>query len=110
MGKLGSNPLAGLAALGLGGLATPANTGGLNPAGKNAPVISLFRCRDIGTPYSVFARTILRRFELTISGNVTVQLWASRNPFTRILFIPTFQYCILLLEETLYHSRLILYM
>ncbi|XP_015109929.1 poly(rC)-binding protein 3 isoform X2 [Diachasma alloeum] len=32
MGKLGSNPLAGLAALGLGGLATPANTGGLNPA------------------------------------------------------------------------------
>lgn len=33
MGKLGSNPLAGLAALGLGGLATPANTGGLNPAG-----------------------------------------------------------------------------
>jgi hypothetical protein len=34
MGKLGSNPLAGLAALGLGGLATPANTGGLNPAGK----------------------------------------------------------------------------
>jgi len=35
MGKLGSNPLAGLAALGLGGLATPANTGGLNPAGKS---------------------------------------------------------------------------
>lgn len=34
MGKLGSNPLAGLAALGLGGLAAPANTGGLNPAGK----------------------------------------------------------------------------
>lgn len=34
MGKLGSNPLAGLAALGLGGLATPANTGGLNPAGE----------------------------------------------------------------------------
>ncbi|XP_023317799.1 poly(rC)-binding protein 3 isoform X3 [Trichogramma pretiosum] len=33
MGKLGSNPLASLAALGLGGLATPANTGGLNPAG-----------------------------------------------------------------------------
>ncbi|XP_057331947.1 poly(rC)-binding protein 3 isoform X3 [Microplitis mediator] len=33
MGKLGSNPLAGLAALGLGGLAAPANTGGLNPAG-----------------------------------------------------------------------------
>ncbi|KAK0168331.1 hypothetical protein PV327_002148 [Microctonus hyperodae] len=32
MGKLGSNPLAGLAALGLGGLATPANTGGLNHA------------------------------------------------------------------------------
>ncbi|CAG5088622.1 Similar to Pcbp3: Poly(rC)-binding protein 3 (Mus musculus) [Cotesia congregata] len=32
MGKLGSNPLAGLAALGLGGLAAPANTGGLNPA------------------------------------------------------------------------------
>ncbi|XP_024946408.1 poly(rC)-binding protein 2 isoform X2 [Cephus cinctus] len=32
MGKLGNNPLAGLAALGLGGLATPANTGGLNPA------------------------------------------------------------------------------
>ncbi|XP_058796496.1 poly(rC)-binding protein 3 isoform X2 [Phymastichus coffea] len=32
MGKLGSSPLAGLAALGLGGLATPANTGGLNPA------------------------------------------------------------------------------
>lgn len=35
MGKLGSNPLAGLAALGLGGLATPANTGGLNPAGTS---------------------------------------------------------------------------
>ncbi|KAI4473278.1 hypothetical protein M0802_016203 [Mischocyttarus mexicanus] len=34
MGKLGSNPLAGLAALGLGSLATPANTGGINPAGK----------------------------------------------------------------------------
>ncbi|XP_016840174.1 poly(rC)-binding protein 3 isoform X4 [Nasonia vitripennis] len=33
MGKLGSSPLAGLAALGLGGLAAPANTGGLNPAG-----------------------------------------------------------------------------
>lgn len=38
MGKLGSNPLAGLAALGLGGLATPANTGGLNPAGKSIHV------------------------------------------------------------------------
>lgn len=38
MGKLGSNPLAGLAALGLGGLATPANTGGLNPAGKSIRV------------------------------------------------------------------------
>ena len=37
MGKLGSSPLAGLAALGLGGLAAPANTGGLNPAG-NFPI------------------------------------------------------------------------
>lgn len=32
------NPLAGLAALGLGGLA-PANTGGLNPAGKVIEII-----------------------------------------------------------------------
>ncbi|KAJ8665026.1 hypothetical protein QAD02_006688 [Eretmocerus hayati] len=32
MGKLGASPLAGLAALGLGGLASPASTGGLNPA------------------------------------------------------------------------------
>lgn len=45
MGKLGSNPLAGLAALGLGGLATPANTGGLNPAGKLMCVNTL---REIG--------------------------------------------------------------
>lgn len=45
MGKLGSNPLAGLAALGLGGLATPANTGGLNPAGKStlSAIYSMFR-------------------------------------------------------------------
>lgn len=43
MGKLGSNPLAGLAALGLGGLATPANTGGLNPAGKLTHVSIHFR-------------------------------------------------------------------
>lgn len=42
MGKLGSNPLAGLAALGLGGLATPANTGGLNPAGKITSGLQLF--------------------------------------------------------------------
>ncbi|XP_012148532.1 poly(rC)-binding protein mub isoform X4 [Megachile rotundata] len=41
MGKLGSNPLAGLAALGLGGLATPANTGGLNPAGDNKALAAL---------------------------------------------------------------------
>jgi len=47
MGKLGSNPLAGLAALGLGGLATPANTGGLNPAGKS---IHVFKRRQ---PYPV---------------------------------------------------------
>ncbi|KOX80725.1 hypothetical protein WN51_02013 [Melipona quadrifasciata] len=42
MGKLGSNPLAGLAALGLGGLATPANTGGLNPAEtkRNSEVVA----------------------------------------------------------------------
>ena len=33
MTALGKSPLAGLAALGLSGLA-PANTGGLNPAGK----------------------------------------------------------------------------
>ncbi|XP_033213473.1 poly(rC)-binding protein 3 isoform X3 [Belonocnema kinseyi] len=32
MGKLGNSPLAGLAALGLGGLGSPANSGGLNPA------------------------------------------------------------------------------
>lgn len=33
MGKMGGSPLAGLAALGLGGL-NSASTGGLNPAGK----------------------------------------------------------------------------
>lgn len=32
MGKMGGSPLAGLAALGLGGLNS--NTGGLNPAGN----------------------------------------------------------------------------
>ena len=42
MGKLGSSPLAGLAALGLGGLAAPANTGGLNPAGKCSSLDSIF--------------------------------------------------------------------
>ncbi|XP_011062842.1 PREDICTED: poly(rC)-binding protein 3 isoform X2 [Acromyrmex echinatior] len=46
MGKLGSNPLAGLAALGLGGLATPANTGGLNPAALAALAGSQLRTNN----------------------------------------------------------------
>uniref|UniRef100_A0ABD2VYT9 K Homology domain-containing protein n=1 Tax=Trichogramma kaykai TaxID=54128 RepID=A0ABD2VYT9_9HYME len=46
MGKLGSNPLASLAALGLGGLATPANTGGLNPAALAALAGSQLRTNN----------------------------------------------------------------
>nr|XP_050846550.1 poly(rC)-binding protein 2 isoform X4 [Vespula vulgaris] len=46
MGKLGSNPLAGLAALGLGSLATPANTGGINPAALAALAGSQLRTNN----------------------------------------------------------------
>jgi transcription antitermination factor NusA-like protein len=46
MGKLGSSPLAGLAALGLGGLAAPANTGGLNPAALAALAGSQLRTNN----------------------------------------------------------------
>lgn len=35
IGKLGGGPLAGLAALGLGGLGAPTNATGINPAGNS---------------------------------------------------------------------------
>jgi len=39
MGKMGGSPLAGLAALGLGGIGGGPNTGPVNPAGINCKYI-----------------------------------------------------------------------
>lgn len=45
MSALGKSPLAGLAALGLGGL-TPTNTGGLNPAGLYLLFLMIFNLQS----------------------------------------------------------------